>query len=363
MDPPNNNQPPIPGPTKKNVRIAGFTNFGCGGLATNYWRPGNITELSDGFERLKPKPPWTVLAGGTNVLVSDRRLPGTLIHLPGPGQIKIEDTRVEATADSNWDLVVATTVANGLWGIELLSGIPGTAGAGAWINISAYGQSLADRLQAIEVFDCQTNQLEIHQINPSDWGYKDSPLARQKRPLIISKIYINLSRQPTTKLLYQTALDYASANNLNPDSLTERRQIIIETRRRAGSLQETDQAQTKTCGSFFKNPIVSPSMADQLSQFDENKLNLSAIKTMSRVHGRNQRRVSAAHVLLAAGFRRGQRFGPVRIHPDHVLKIENDQAADSQTIYNVARQIQARVFERLKVKLEFEVATIGDFNN
>jgi UDP-N-acetylmuramate dehydrogenase len=79
------------------------------------------------------------------------------------------------------------------------------------------------------------------------------------------------------------------------------------------------------------------------------------------VHGGAQKRVSAAHVLLAAGFQRGQTWGPVRLHPDHILKLENTGGATAQQIYNVAMEIVNTVKNKLAVDLVPEVRFLGSF--
>ena len=82
---------------------------------------------------------------------------------------------------------------------------------------------------------------------------------------------------------------------------------------------------------------------------------------MNRLQGGQATRVSAALVLLATGFCRGQIFGRVRLHPDHVLKLENYQQASAAEIYQVGAEIQAAVKAKLGILLEPEIAFWGDF--
>jgi UDP-N-acetylmuramate dehydrogenase len=67
-------------------------------------------------------------------------------------------------------------------------------------------------------------------------------------------------------------------------------------------------------------------------------------------------------VLLAAGFKRGQSWGKVRLHPDHILKIENTGGASAQDIYNVVQEVVATVRQKLSIELEPEVRFIGYFS-
>ena len=265
-------------------------------------------------------------------------------------------------ADSGviWDDLVIYALKKRLWGIELMSGIPGTVGGAIAININAYGQALCDCLAWVEVYDPELAKLHKVNYRPADWNYKQSPFSNGK--LSIVRAALKLSLKPTVALRYAKALQYAQAQNLNASQLAARRQIIIGARAAAGSLlDDSPQGQAKTCGSFFRNPLVAAKQIQTLLAYEEGNLKKEELLEMNRLHGGQVRRVSAAHVLLAAGFRRSQTFGRVRLHPNHVLKIENWRDAVAQEIYDVAKTIQAVVMKKLAIKLEFEVKTLGKF--
>jgi len=180
---------------------------------------------------------------------------------------------------------------------------------------------------------------------------------------VILRAAFALKPTPTQDLVYRSALDVAEERNHDIHTLDGRRQAILETRRRAGSLWDYrgPETQMHTAGSFFRNPLVSTETAEQLMAYDETGKSLELLKKMHQVHGGNQKRVSAAHVLLAAGFQRGQAWGPVRLHPDHILKIENTGGATAQAIYDVAQEIIATVKSKLDIDLTPEVRFLGEF--
>ena len=70
-----------------------------------------------------------ILGGGSNLVVADEGFDGTVIQVAtrgvsrgaGPGVLTV-------AAGEDWDAVVARTVAEGLAGLECLSGIPGLDG-------------------------------------------------------------------------------------------------------------------------------------------------------------------------------------------------------------------------------------------
>eukprot|EP00957_Ditylum_brightwellii_P033133 2511445-Ditylum_brightwellii.AAC.1 len=59
------------------------------------------------------------------------------------------DVLLEVGAGHDWDQFVSTAVDKGLSGIECLSGIPGTVGASPVQNIGAYGQEVAQTIEAV----------------------------------------------------------------------------------------------------------------------------------------------------------------------------------------------------------------------
>ena len=77
--------------------------------------------------------PILVLAGGSNLVVADEGVPGTVIRVLTRGIAVDSDAcsgaMVTVAAGEPWDGVVARAVDEGWVGIEALSGIPGSAGA------------------------------------------------------------------------------------------------------------------------------------------------------------------------------------------------------------------------------------------
>jgi UDP-N-acetylenolpyruvoylglucosamine reductase len=96
-------------------------------------------------------------------------------------------------------------------------------------------------------------------------------------------------------------------------------------------------------------------------RFDETGKSPEQITKMNAVHGGDNLRVSAAHVLLAAGFKRGQTWGPVRLHPKNLLKIENTGGATARQIYDAAQLIINTVQNQLGISLEPEAQLLGQF--
>lgn len=83
---------------------------------------------------------------------------------------------------------------------------------------------------------------------------------------------------------------------------------------------------------------------------------------MNQVHGGTTKRVSAAHVMLAAGFARGQQWGNVKLNDKNLLKIEALEGANSSEVYKVAQDIIATCQSKLGITLQPEAEFLGNFD-
>lgn len=354
---------PITAQTQIPLKI--LTSFGCGGPAACLYRVTSVEELQALLATDLPRPHW-LLGYGTNVLVSDHGLDGTVLVMRG-GHVMLDENSGLLVVDAGtwWDEAVERAVNEGLWGIELMSGIPGNAGAAVAGNIAAYGQAVADTLVWVEAYDSDTFQTKRLRAEDLKLAYRSSAFhGGELEGMIILRAAFSLATTPTTDLAYQSALDVAHELDLDTDSLQHRRRIILEARGRVGSLYDSEvNAHYKSAGSFFKNPLVTPEQADYVAGFDESGRTRQQLDEQNRIHGGDSARVSAALVLLAAGFKRGQEFGPVRLHPKHVLKIENTGEATAQDVYDTASHIMRTAKDQLDITLEPEVRLLGVFDD
>ena len=128
--------------------------------------------------------PVLLIGGGSNLVISDAGFPGTVIHVNTRGLTFVDagDGAVDVTvaAGADWDDVVAATVAEGLAGLEPLSGIPGRAGATPIQNVGAYGREVAEVITQVRVYDRQEDQIRVIPNEGCRFSYRTQPL--QERP-------------------------------------------------------------------------------------------------------------------------------------------------------------------------------------
>lgn len=343
--------------------LAPYTSFHIGGAAEKAIILNQVSRINEALELVKKRPVW-LLGYGSNTLVSDKGLEGTTLIIRG-GAIDITGDLLIADAGVWWDDLVQYAVTHGLWGIECMSAIPGGIGAAVVGNIAAYGQAVADTLAWAEVYDLETGTCKKVASGELGLSYRMSKLLQSNRSLIVLRAAFRLSTTPTSELQYESALAVARTRGYASDTLQGRRDTILAARDIAGSLWDYRQADaSRTAGSFFRNPLVDTTTAERIMRYDETGTSINRLKKMNQIHGGTAQRVSAAHVLLAAGFRRGQTWfdGAVRLHPQHVLKLENARDATAQQIYDVAQEIIHTVKTTLNIDLDPEIRFLGQFD-
>ena len=348
---------------QENVPLAPLTSLAAGGSAERLYTCHSNEELQATLADADSSRLW-VLGYGANALISDAGLPGTTVLVRTGNIVRADGDTVIADAGVWWDDLVQFAIRENLWGLELMSAIPGGVGAAVVGNIAAYGQAVADTLAWVEVFDCgrhETCRLSPVELNLS---YRYSAFQTPEfAGFIILRAAFALHRTPNKQLEYDAALAVAHDKKYDLSSLEGRRQTILDTRAGAGSLWDYRHPNDylHTAGSFFRNPVVTEDQAIAVMAHDETGRSLEVLSKMNKLHGGNGKRVSAALVLLAAGFQRGQTWGPVRLHPDHILKIENTGGATAQQIYDVAQEIIRTVRTKLDIELTPEVRFLGTF--
>ncbi|MBV9349518.1 MAG: UDP-N-acetylmuramate dehydrogenase [Patescibacteria group bacterium] len=196
--------------------------------------------------------PLVPLGGGSNMLAPDQGLEAACVRF-APSSIVVsesEDTRLYAVeAGASWDVLVAHAVADGSWGVENLSAIPGTAGAAVVQNIGAYGAALSDTFEKAVAVDLGNGELVEFSKDDCAFGYRTSVFKENRDRYLITKIFLRLSKTPRPNISYR---DLKNRFEGAVPALADIRNAVIEIRKgKFPSLSEFG-----TAGSFFLNPIV-----------------------------------------------------------------------------------------------------------
>lgn len=346
----------------RDVNLSAYTSLKVGGPAKRLVELEADDDLQQAIEQFKAEGEVWVLGYGTNCLVSDKGLPGTVIINKSGSIQELGPLRFKVDSGVNWDDFIQLLIQKDAWGLEFTSGIPGGVGAAISGNIAAYGHKVSDSFVEATLLNTQDNSVVVKDRAFFEFDYRTSSLQRpENQHLVVLDATFELKDRATGELDYASALAVAKDTSIAPDSLENRRKIIMETRRRAGSLLQDTSEGPWTAGSFFKNPVVTEKKAQVIIDHEETNIRREQLYRQNQIHGENSMRVSAAHVLLAAGFKRGQKWGNVGLHPNHILKIENLGNATAGEMYEVVQTILKTVEEKLGIELEPEVRFLGDF--
>nr|WP_275408217.1 UDP-N-acetylmuramate dehydrogenase [Planosporangium flavigriseum] len=298
-----------------------------------------------------------VLAGGSNVVVADAGFPGTVVLLRNRGfSVRREGERaiVCVEAGQKWDELVAATVAEGLAGLECLSGIPGSAGATPIQNVGAYGQEVAETITAVRVYDRQTGETVVMRPDECGFGYRTSIFKHNHRFVVLSvdfSLAVSARSMPIRYAELARSLGVAPGDRVEPARV---REAVLALRAGKGMVLDGGDPDTYSVGSFFTNPVLTS---------DE----YAAVRAQAGVEppawptGDGSVKVSAAWLIERAGFARGyaQVGTGVGISTKHTLALTNRGTGTTAELLDLAREIRDGVRDRFGVVLHPEPVLIN----
>lgn len=139
----------------ENEPMSRHTSWRVGGYADRFYRPADINDLSEYLKNLDSNEPVYWLGLGSNVLVTDAGIRGTVICTSGVlNTIKQTDTtRIYVEAGVPSPKLAKFSAKLGLTGAEFLSGIPGTIGGALKMNAGAVGGETWNIVESVETID------------------------------------------------------------------------------------------------------------------------------------------------------------------------------------------------------------------
>ena len=128
------------------------TSWRVGGTADRYYQPADIEDLALFFSQLEKDEPITWVGLGSNLLVRDGGIRGTVIATSGVlnGLSKIGELSVRPEAGVACAKVARFCARQSLQGAEFLAGIPGTMGGALAMNAGAFGGETWSIVSAVE---------------------------------------------------------------------------------------------------------------------------------------------------------------------------------------------------------------------
>ncbi len=135
--------------------MARYTSWRVGGPADRFYRPVDAEDLAAFLRSLPEGEPLFWLGLGSNLLVRDGGIRGTVIATQGvlDGLDQIDATTVRAEAGVTCAKVARFCARRDLVGAEFLAGIPGTMGGALAMNAGAFGGETWTLVSAVETLD------------------------------------------------------------------------------------------------------------------------------------------------------------------------------------------------------------------
>jgi UDP-N-acetylmuramate dehydrogenase len=288
--------PPVRGSVTRDAALKDMVWFRAGGAADVLFRPADAEDLSMFLAARANDMPIHVIGVGSNLLIRDGGVPGTVIRLPASfGRIEAEGTRIRAGAAA-LDAHVARVAADaGIAGLEFLRGVPGTVGGALRMNAGCYGREVADIFVEAVALDNQGNKVTLTAANMG-FSYRHSE-ARE------DLIFI--------EAVFEGGLD-------KPEAIKARMEEL------AANREASQPIRAKTGGSTFKNPP-----------------------------GRK-----AWELIDRAGCR-GLTHGAAQVSEKHCNFLINTGDASAADIEALGEEVRRRVQETQAVALEWEIKRIG----
>lgn len=343
---------------QENVPLAPYTTLQVGGPARFFIEARSEDEIRDAllFARERSLEVF-VLAGGSNLVIADAGWPGVVLKIAVAGTTTraAEAKRIFVVgAGEDWDKFVAFSVEQNCAGIECMSGIPGTVGGTPVQNVGAYGQEVKDTITSVRVLDTIT--LEVCDMAAADCGfaYRTSIFnSSEKGRYIVTQVSFALTPGGDPKIEYADLKRYFGERSA--PTLQEVRDAVRVIRATKGMLIGTDDQDSRSAGSFFKNPIVAQDQYTRIATLPACKDE----KPPSFPAPAGSVKISAAWLVERSGFHRGYTDGNVGISRKHSLAIINRGGASANDVLRLKNKVQDGVFQAFGVRLQPEPVFVG----
>jgi len=294
------------------------------------------SDIEEAFQFTKKnKIKFLILGEGTNVVFT-KPYEGLIIKNSFKKEKKIYKNKVKVSSGYNWDRFVTFCIKNSLYGLENLSGIPGTVGAGPIQNIGAYGEEISKYIEHIEVFNLKTGNVEILNNMNCNFDYRDS-LFKKYKHLFIKNVFFKLKEKFIANNSYQDLQDYRFKK------ASELRKRILRIRN-----QKLENYLTKpNVGSFFKNPLIKKK---DLKKLLSEEVDLKFYKHDALI------KVSAAWLIERCNLK-GMQLNKARVSKKHSLVLINEDKSPN-SILKLKNKVKTTVSKKYNIRLEEEPTII-----
>ena len=294
--------------------------------------------------------PLFVMGGGSNLLFTGD-FPGTVLRMANQGHTVMPGPTghllVRVAAGVVFDDFCAWAAAEGLWGPENLSLIPGEVGASAVQNIGAYGVEAKDIIDTVHAFDRQERRFVDIPGTDCGYGYRTSLFKTAwKGRYIITAVTFRLSTAPQPKLDYGGVRKALGDREPSP-------QVIRETVIGIREQKLPDPKEIGSAGSFFCNPVIDREHFERIVAIA--KAENGPEYEVPHYEVGEKVKVPAAWMIDQCGFK-GMRLGGAQVYPKQPLVIVNATgSATPEEIVALEQRVIGTIKDKYGIELHPEV--------
>lgn len=284
---------------KENVLMRDYTTMKIGGPADVLIEPNSIDQIQKIINIAKEtNTPLTIIGNGSNLLVRDKGIRGIVVVLKDEfSQITVKENMLTAQSGATLRAAAIESFEKKLTGMEAVSGIPGTVGGAIIMNAGAYGTEMKDIVKNVVCIDRDGN---IQNFNNEEMNFSYRHSTASEKDLIVLEVSFELKPGKYEKIIE----DFKEYDN------------------KRSSRQPLDK---NSAGSTFKRPEG----------------------------------YFASKLIDDAGLR-GYRVGNAMVSEKHAGFLINIEDSTCENMLHLIEDVQKRVYDKYKVKLEREVKLIGE---
>ena len=339
---------------QENISLKAYNTFGIDAKARWFCEFTNVEQLiellANPIQHSTVNIHHFILGGGSNILFTND-FNGLVLknEIYGIEKVKEDEDHIyiKTGAGENWHRFVLHCIENNWAGVENLSLIPGNVGASPMQNIGAYGVEIKSVFHELEAFHRQEKTNYVFGLKDCEFDYRQSVFkGKYKNQFVIVNVTFRLNKKPVFNTSYGAVEQELEKMRVKELSIAAISQAVINIR----SSKLPDPAVIGNAGSFFKNPIVSALV------FEELKKNHKGIVGFENSDG--SVKLAAAWLIEQCGWK-GFRKGDAGCHANQALVLVNYGNASGAEIFDLSEKILQSVRDKFGVILEREVNIVS----
>jgi len=315
----------LPG-VQENVSLAPYTTFQIGGKAKYFFIAETKDEIIQAAEAAKQLGlPFFILAGGSNVLFSDKGFDGLIIKIENKKyEIKNHSQKSKIIiAESGMKLseLIKLSLEESLTGLEWARGIPGTVGGAIRGNAGAFKHNIAEVIEKIEAFDVDGGESRVFLREDCQFDYRNSLFKKNKNLIILS-----------AEILLQKK---------DKEEIQRQMEEYINYRRK-------------------HHPLEFPSAGSVFANCELQTVNHRLFEKYSELEKFRKQGIIPAGFLIEKSGLKGKKIGKAQISEKHCNFIVNLGGAKAKDVLDLIKLAKERVREKFKIDLKEEIAIVID---